>query len=346
MCSGNLRHRIRVESGGDARKLAKLINDMAVGLADSKSKNELYKQRLSELYEQREKYDLSKELLKKEIIERQRAEEELRKSQDQLIQSEKMAAVGQLVSGVAHELNNPLMAISAGAELMLRYVKDQTIQEDVESLHKDTQRAITIVRNLLSFARKKNPERKLVSLNDVVQSVIDLQIYELNLDNIDVISELDPDLPKTMADFQQLQQVFLNLTLNAWQAMKEAHNRGTLVIRTQHSEDKLRVSFTDDGPGIPKKIVGRIVEPFFTTKDVGKGTGLGLSICYGIIQRHGGNLSIQSKAGEGATFIVEIPIWDDTHAPLDEVDQPMFLDKYDNLFILEESHQKGREEVE
>jgi len=346
ICSGDLRHQVRVSSGGDLEALANLVNQMATDLADCQSKNKLQEKQLNELCEQREKCDRSNELLRKEIIERQRAEEQLKRSHDQLMQSEKMSAVGQLVSAVAHEINNPLMAISAGAELMLRYVEEQTIREDVQNLHKDTQRAITIIRNLISFARERGPERKLISINDVVQSVIDLQIYELNLDNIEVISQLDPDLPNTMADYRLLQQAFVNLTLNAWQGMKEAHNRGTLVIRTQHHEGKLRVSFADDGPGIPRDILGKIVEPFFTTKDIGNGTGLGLSICYGIIQRHGGNLIIQSREGEGATFIVEIPILDNTHVPSNSVDQPMFLDKYDNLLILEDSPSNIREVLE
>jgi len=272
ICCGDFRYSVKIQSGGEMAALAKLISQMAADLSEYHDKNEIYKKRLQQLYEQREKYDLSKELLRKEIIERQRAEEELKKSQNQLIQSEKLAAVGQLVSGVAHELNNPLMAVSGYAELMLKYVEDEAVREDVQNLHKDTQRAINIVRNLLSFARKKGPERQLISINDVVQSVIDLQIYELNLDNIEVISQLDSGLPDTMADFQQLQQVFLNLVLNAAQAIKDTHRPGTLTIRTQQSENKLQTLFIDDGPGIPKKILGRIVEPFFTTKDVGKGT--------------------------------------------------------------------------
>jgi len=338
ICCGDFRYSVKIQSGGEMAALAKLISQMAADLSEYHDKNEIYKKRLQQLYEQREKYDLSKELLRKEIIERQRAEEELKKSQNQLIQSEKLAAVGQLVSGVAHELNNPLMAVSGYAELMLKYVEDEAVREDVQNLHKDTQRAINIVRNLLSFARKKGPERQLISINDVVQSVIDLQIYELNLDNIEVISQLDSGLPDTMADFQQLQQVFLNLVLNAAQAIKDTHRPGTLTIRTQQSENKLQTLFIDDGPGIPKKILGRIVEPFFTTKDVGKGTGLGLSICYGIIQRHGGNMMIQSEEGEGATFVVEIPIVAEKHFPSDVEDQPMFLDDYNNLFIMEDGY--------
>lgn len=238
----------------------------------------------------------------------QKAQEDLQNSHAQLLQSEKLAAVGQLISGVAHELNNPLQAISGYTELMLMYVENPTVRQDLANLLGDTKRAIAIVRNLLSFARKQESQRKYISVNDAVESVIKLRAYELTLDNINLKAELDPALPKTMADYQQLQQVFLNLVINAEQAIKSAHGHGTIEIRTRLKDDMIQVTIRDDGPGIPSHIVGRIFEPFFTTKDVGKGTGLGLSICYGIINDHGGNIAVETGQGEGTTFTINFPV--------------------------------------
>ncbi|NQT74037.1 MAG: PAS domain S-box protein [Chloroflexi bacterium] len=242
--------------------------------------------------------------------------EELKKSQEQLLQSEKLAAIGQLVSGVAHELNNPLMAIYVCTELMLRYVQDETTKRDLHNLHADTERAIAIVRNLLSFARKQEPERKPISVNECIQSVLSLRMYELRLDNIEVVEELDPSLPRTMADYQQLQQVFLNLLINSEQAMKDAHDGGQVVIRTEKTIDSLHITFADNGPGIPQYTLSRIFEPFFTTKEVGEGTGLGLSICYGIIKEHGGKIRAHGNENGGTTFAIELPITTDVVSAL------------------------------
>jgi two-component system, NtrC family, sensor kinase len=236
------------------------------------------------------------------------AHEELQRSHVQLLQSEKLAAIGQLVSGVAHELNSPLMAIYVCSELMLRYVEDTTTRQDLQNLHSDTERAITIVRNLLSFARKHEPERKIISINECIQSVLSLRTYELRLNDIEIVEEFDHNLPQPMADYQQLQQVFMNLTINAEQAMKESLNEGRIVIRTRKAENLIRVTFTDSGPGIPPDILGRVFEPFFTTKQIGEGTGLGLSICYGIIQEHGGQIYAQSNERCGTTLTVELPV--------------------------------------
>ncbi|MFP3975951.1 MAG: ATP-binding protein [Dehalococcoidia bacterium] len=241
-----------------------------------------------------------------ELVEQRTSE--LKESQEQLLQSEKMAAVGQMVSGVAHELNNPLMAISATVELMQQYVEDETVRNDLEALHSDTERAIAIVRNLLSFARKRKPQREQISVNEAIRSVVNLRSYEASLEDIEIIQNLDDSNPSVTADFQQLQQVFLNILTNAEQAMKEAHGKGCITISTRTVKGKVQAIFVDDGPGIPDDVKTRIFEPFFTTKDVGKGTGLGLSICYGIVQEHGGTIYVESKDGEGTTFTVELPI--------------------------------------
>jgi len=259
-------------------------------------------------------------------LERRQAEEELRKykehleelvaqrtaelesSQGQLLQSAKLAAIGELVSGVAHEVNNPLAAISMYSELLMDEIEDGVAKEHLQIVNAQAERAVAIVENLLSFARKHEPKRSYISMNDSITSTVELRAYDLNLDNIQVVLDLDPDLPRTMTDFRQLQQVFLNLITNAEQALKQAHGRGTITIRTQKSDGVIKISVTDDGPGIPADVLSRIFEPFYTTKDVGKGTGLGLSICHGIIQEHGGQIRVESTEGSGATFTVEMPI--------------------------------------
>ena len=233
--------------------------------------------------------------------------DELRSSQDQLLQSAKLAAIGELVSGVAHELNNPLSAVAMHTELLGSKVVNEDAIKHIDTISEQTERAISIVKNLLSFSRKQEPRRDLVSINEAIESSLSLRSYSLNLDNIQVVLELDRNNPKTLADFRQLQQVFLNLINNAAQSMSEAHGKGRLVIESYTVDDMVRVSFSDDGAGIPEGKKERIFEPFFTTKEVGKGTGLGLSICYGIIEEHGGCIFTENTDGGGATFVVELP---------------------------------------
>ncbi|MEE8373588.1 MAG: ATP-binding protein, partial [Dehalococcoidia bacterium] len=162
--------------------------------------------------------------------------------------------------------------------------------------------------NLLQFARKHDPEKKMISINRVVEDSIELNAYRLKVNNIQIAQELDPTLPETAGDFFQLQQVFVNLMTNAEQAMTQAHGKGKLTIKTQRSGTTIHVTFTDDGPGIEKETLKQVFDPFFTTKEVGQGTGLGLSICFGIVEQHGGTIGAKSKLGKGATFTVELPI--------------------------------------
>jgi len=237
-----------------------------------------------------------------------RAEEEAKELQAQLLQSEKMAAVGQLVSGVAHELNNPLAGIIIRAQLLLRRDLDSKSRQGIETILEQGRRAGKIIENLLTFARQQAFSKRPLRLSVVITKTLDLRAYEMRVNNIEVITDFDPKLPLVLADFQQMQQVFLNIIINAEQAMLEANNGGTLTITTENLIDSVKISFSDDGPGIPEENLRTIFNPFFTTKDVGKGTGLGLSICYGIIQEHNGKMYAQSKEGEGAEFIIELPM--------------------------------------
>ncbi len=231
--------------------------------------------------------------------------------QQQLIQSEKLSAIGELISGIAHELNNPLTGVMGYSQLLqLRKDLDERAKENLYKINNLALRCQKIVQNLLSFARKQKPERTLSDINEILEMTVELRNYELRVNNIKIARDLNRDLPKTIADAHQLQQVFLNILTNAEQAMLESHGKGNLTIRTRVNEPKTRIiiEFSDDGPGIPEDHLNRIFDPFFTTKEVGKGTGLGLSLSYGMIKEHGGNIYARSRMGEGSSFTIELPI--------------------------------------
>jgi PAS domain S-box-containing protein len=230
--------------------------------------------------------------------------------EEQLIQSEKLAAMGELVSGVAHEMRNPLTGVVGLAQFLKEEASglDKKRREQLELIYSEAMRIEKIVSNLLSFARKSKPEKVAVSINKILKSVLEIRGYDLRVNNIDVIEDFDEQIPSVEADSQQLQQVFLNIINNAQQAMTEAHDKGTLTIRIYVKGQMVRVEFTDDGPGISKESLKKIFDPFFTTKEVGKGTGLGLSVSYGIVKEHGGGIFAESKKEKGAKFTVEFPV--------------------------------------
>ena len=245
----------------------------------------------------------------RDVTEIRRAEEEKEQMEQQLQMAGRLAAVGELAAGVAHELNNPLFAVQAYSQfLAARDDIAEDIKKDAETIYREAQRAAKVTSNLLAFARRNVPEKSLISINDAVERSLELHSYRMQTNNIEVVREYDPEIPETMADFHQLQQVFVNIINNAEQSMTEANGCGRLMVKTQKLARMIRVSFTDNGPGIVEQDIEKIFDPFFTTKTVGKGTGLGLSISFGIIQDHGGRLYARSKSGEGATFVVEIPL--------------------------------------
>jgi PAS domain S-box-containing protein len=233
---------------------------------------------------------------------------ERKNMQEQLILTDRLASIGELASGIAHELNNPLTGVIGLSQLLAQRDVPEDIKEDLNVVYSEAQRAASVVKNLLTFARKHPPAKQLISVNDVISKVLELRAYEEKVSNIQVITHLALDLPQIMADYFQLQQVFLNIVINAEHFMLEAHGKGTLTITTQKVGGVVRAFFADDGPGIPKENLGHIFDPFFTTKEVGKGTGLGLSICHGIVTAHGGQIYAESEPGKEATFIVELPI--------------------------------------
>jgi len=254
--------------------------------------------------------------ISRDITERKQREEERKQREEERKQLEqkaqfasRLASVGELAAGVAHEINNPLTAVIGYAHLLLdRKDIPVDIKRDIEVINEGAQRVSGIIKKLLVFARQTKPERTYVDINEIINTTLELRGYSLRNANVKIILQLDPDLPMTVADPGQLQQVFLNLIMNSEAEVKLVHGGGKLAIKTEQVGDNLRVSFKDNGLGIAKENLERIFDPFFTTRKVGQGTGLGLSVCHGIVTEHRGRIWAESHLGKGATFIVELPI--------------------------------------
>lgn len=237
---------------------------------------------------------------------------ELKKLQGQLIQTEKLSAIGELVSGVAHEINNPLTSVIGFTQLLMETAENPRDKEFLERIFSEAMSCSEIIRNLLTFARRHPAERSPRSLNDVIQKALDLKIYQLETDGIEVVQNFSGEIPPLLIDPFQLQQVFFNIINNAHQALleKKKLNDGKLklTITSEIQKESVVISFQDTGPGIAPGVLPKIFEPFFTTKEIGVGTGLGLSISYGIIKEHGGEVWVENQFGVGVTFLVTLPI--------------------------------------
>jgi len=229
-----------------------------------------------------------------------------------LIQADKLSSLGELVSGVAHELNNPLTGIMCFSELLMEDGLGESASSKLRKINDASHRCKKIIENLLTFARWKRPEKKYGDVNRIIRDSVDFRAYQLKIDNIRVILDLDSSLPWTMMDSNQIQQVLLNLINNASDAIKESGSPGRIRISSRHASGRIVISVEDTGRGISEEIVNRIFDPFFTTKEVGKGTGLGLSISYGIVHEHGGNIYASSRPNYGTTFVVELPVAGDS----------------------------------
>jgi PAS domain S-box-containing protein len=245
----------------------------------------------------------------RDVSERKKAEEERKQLEQKAQFASRLASVGELASGVAHEINNPLTGVIGYAHLLLaRKDISRDVRRDLEIINEGAQRVAGIVKKLLAFARQTKPEQRYVNINELIHNTLDLRAYELAASNIKVSLQLTRDMPMTIADPGQLQQVFLNLIINAETEMKLTHDKGRLSIKTEEINSILRITFKDTGPGIAKENLETIFDPFFTTREVGQGTGLGLSVCHGIVTEHKGKIWAESEPGKGATFIVELPL--------------------------------------
>ena len=249
------------------------------------------------------------EAIMRDVTERRKREDQARDLQHQLSQSEKLAALGQTMSGVAHELNNPLATILACAERLTVRGLDEATRRDLDVIHNAAERAARIVRNLQTFARKRHTTRTSVDLNQVIRDTLALHAFNERRKDIAIETALAPALPSVFADPHQIQQILLNLVANAEQAMREASGRGRLIIRSREDDEReaVLVDVEDDGPGIAVGVQARIFDPFFTTKPVGTGTGLGLTVAYAIAQEHGGDLGFHSEPGRGTCFTLTLP---------------------------------------
>jgi len=242
---------------------------------------------------------------------------ERKKAEQKALVTAKLASIGELVAGVAHEINNPLTAILGYAQLLAeKQDVPQSVREDLQKIYEESQRTVKIVQNLLRFARHYKPGKSLVSINELLGQTLDLRNYELIMHNITLTTKLAADLPFILADYNQLQQVILNIITNAQHAIAETKHKGKITVTTYAVKQCVRISVSDNGSGIAPENINRVFDPFFTTKPVGIGSGLGLSVCHGIIKEHGGNIYNESTLGKGTNFIIELPIATDEQAVL------------------------------
>lgn len=235
---------------------------------------------------------------------------EIEKAQEQLVQAEKMASIGRLISSIAHEINNPLTPIVGYSQRLLE--KNDLGKHEKESLQiifNSAQRVVRIIEKLLAFSRESLPVRSYEDINSLIEQTLEFREYQYELENVEIVRKLDPGLPKTMLDPGQIQQVLMNLLLNAEQAIAESRSSGRIEIETKLKNSScIEITISDDGPGIADEIRDKVFDPFFTTKEPGKGTGLGLSVSYGIIKKHGGEIFIQEGVREGAGFVIDLPV--------------------------------------
>ena len=287
IATGDLERRIKVKSKDEIGQLGLSFNRMVASLRKMRAELEEWANTLEQKVKERT--------------------EELAAMQNTLVQSQRLASLGKLAAGIAHEINNPLGGILVLSSLVVEDLKDDDPhRENLQEVIKQTMRCRDIVKGLLQFSRQEEGKTEYVKVNDILNNTLSLIEKQALFHNIEVVKNLDVELPYILGDNSQLQQVFINVILNAVQAMKEI---GTLTINTSHDKknDMVVIEISDTGCGIPEESIDRIFDPFFTTKEVGEGTGLGLSIAYGIVTKHHGRMRVKSKLGEGSTFTVKIP---------------------------------------
>ncbi len=289
VAQGNLGHRLQIQTRDEMGQLATSFNRMT-----------------EELQKATDRYQMLTSTLEDKVQEKTR---ELKATQDQLIQSEKLSSLGKLAAGIAHEINNPLTSILLNSHLMAEKLKDDDrFQEHLELITDETARCATIVKGLLEFSRQSQPEKRLTDVNEVVQKTLLLLSSQALAHKVSIHKDLDPALVDIMIDGNKIEQVFTNVILNALEAMPEGGELRICSIMTSDGEF-VAVTFQDSGCGIPQANIGKIFDPFFTTKER-TGTGLGLSVSYGIVQQHGGTIEIQSEVGRGTTVTILLPVGD------------------------------------
>lgn len=284
---GNLNHGVKITSKDEIGQLATSFNTMVASLKKMRLELEEWANTLEQKVKERT--------------------EELVDMQKKVIQAQRLASVGKLAAGIAHEINNPLGGILVFSSLVLEDMKaGDSNRENIQEVIKQTMRCRDIVKGLLQFSRQEQGKTDYVKVNDVLNTTLALIEKQALFHNIEVVRRLEPDLPSILGDDSQLQQVFMNIILNAAQAMDEV---GTLTIQTSYEKkhDMVIIEISDTGCGIPEELIDKIFDPFFTTKEVGQGTGLGLAIAYGIVTKHSGRMSVTSKVNEGSTFTIRIP---------------------------------------
>jgi PAS domain S-box-containing protein len=254
----------------------------------------------------------------KDITERKRAEEENLRLREKAEMSNRLAAIGEMAAGIAHEINNPLTGVIGFSELLLTENLAPEIKEQLQIIADGSHRVKDIVKRMLTFARQDKLMKTSANVNELIDNTLELRSYVLRTANIEVIRNYDPSLPWVTVDSGQMQQVFLNLIVNAEYAMKKAHDKGNLTITTAKKDGYIRISFKDDGPGMSPEVIKKLFHPFFTTKGPGEGTGLGLSLSRSIILEHNGTIEIESQPGKGANFIITLPVTPTTEEAISE----------------------------
>jgi two-component system NtrC family sensor kinase len=288
IAEGDLKQRVHIQGQSELALLSTSFNDMLDRIVQMKSQLEQLARTLEQKVEERT--------------------QQLVKVQEQAARQQRLASVGQLAAGVAHEINNPLGGILTFASLILEELgPGDSHREDMEEIVRQAQRCRKIVSELLQFSRQREAQMSLANINDIVHRTLALLERQASFHDIHVVRKFDPQMPRTVVDESQMQQVFMNIILNAVDAME---GRGDLAIETRHStlKGELLVRITDTGCGIPENIKESIFDPFFTTKDPGKGTGLGLAVACRIIQAHGGRTEVESQVGVGTSFTIYLPI--------------------------------------
>jgi two-component system NtrC family sensor kinase len=264
---------------------------------------------------------------------------ERRRLQDQLIQSEKMSAIGQLIAGIAHDLNNPLASVVGFADFLTEVPQvPPNLREPLAVIREEAERASNIVKNLLSFARKQEHQRRPTPLKPLLDATFVLLRNQLMAHRVEARIEVEPDLPAPDIDPNQIQQVFVNLINNAAQAIASSGRPGNIVVRARHWLDGVAVDVSDDGPGMPEPLAAQVFEPFFTTKPEGEGTGLGLSISQGIVREHGGRILLSTEEGRGSTFTVQLPLAVRPAAPAPDADTRTLARRLRVLVVDDEPH--------